>query len=77
MPYNYAVKKGTLKQTKDHVHLDHTAVCDITVKKKEYMNSMQVMTWVCMYVQVILRKFCACMSLMQLMLEFKICSNCY
>lgn len=32
------------------IHLDHTAVCDITVKTRQYTSSMQVMACGCVCV---------------------------
>jgi len=57
MPYNLCSYKRHCSTNQDDTHLDHTAVCDVTVKKREYVSSMQVMMWVCMYVHT-----CYCAS---------------
>jgi len=67
MPYNLCSYKWHGSKNQDHIHLDHTAVCDITVETVHEQHACDDM-WVCMYVHILLCKFCACMSLMHFML---------
>jgi len=61
----------------DHIHLDRTAVGHYSKEETVHEQHAGDDMWVCMYVHMLLCKFCACMSRMQFMLEFKICSNFY